>query len=132
MDAQAFGRLMKPLVTGPIRSWTDEECIEAIRLIDGDALNPVQQSALVIALHILGKGQLPMSRLHNACCYPVGEGLCARPAEHSGDCDPRVAHEDGRTWTLRLVPPEADPRPKPAPKPPVSVPRPVPNRSGES
>lgn len=48
----------------------------------------------------------PRSRLHAACCTPVDGGLCARPAEHEGDCDPRVAHEDGRTWTLRLVAPD--------------------------
>lgn len=47
----------------------------------------------------------PMSRLHAACCTPVPGGLCARKADHDGECDPRVAHEDGRTWTLQLVPP---------------------------
>ena len=48
----------------------------------------------------------PRSRLHAACCTPTPEGLCARPADHEGDCDSRVAHEDGRTWRLRLVAPE--------------------------
>ena len=47
------------------------------------------------------------SRLHAACCREVAGGLCARTAEHPGDCDPRVAHEDGRTWTLQMVPPAA-------------------------
>src|SRR5271165_4172414 len=37
----------------------------------------------------------PRSRLHAACCTPTPEGLCARPADHEGDCDSRVAHEDG-------------------------------------
>jgi len=50
----------------------------------------------------------PRARLHAACCTPVAGGLCARSADHEGDCDPRVAHEDGRTWTLRMVPPDVD------------------------
>ena len=50
----------------------------------------------------------PRSRLHAACCTPVQSGLCARPADHEGDCDPRVAHEDGRTWELRMVSPDVD------------------------
>ena len=49
------------------------------------------------------------ARLHAACCKPVADGLCARPADHPGDCDHRVAHEDGRSWTLRMVPPDEPP-----------------------
>jgi hypothetical protein len=50
------------------------------------------------------------SRLHAACCTPTAdEGLCAREIGHAGECDDRVAHRDGRTWRLRLVPP---PEPK--------------------
>ena len=45
------------------------------------------------------------SRLHAACCHEVDGGLCARPADHAGDHDPRISHEDGRKWTLRMVPP---------------------------
>jgi hypothetical protein len=55
MRSEEFSRLMRPLTTGPFRSWTDEECLRAIQLIDEEGLTQVQQAALVTALHILAK-----------------------------------------------------------------------------
>jgi hypothetical protein len=49
----------------------------------------------------------PRSRLHAACCTPTQGGVCAREIDHDGYCDSHVAHEDGRTWTLQLVPPKS-------------------------
>ena len=48
-----FSKLLKPIVTSPFRSWTNEEYLEAIQIIDEQGLTPIQQSAIVTALHIL-------------------------------------------------------------------------------